>query len=147
MNKASVSECPRFGLSTFWCVDVWSCRRLSLSKFRCRSFGLSTFQFVDVSLCQHFGLSMFRFVDGSVCRCLTLHGFVAIKKISVVSTKCLKLSSAASMPTNLWVGDEHRVTFCPVMLIFMVVVAFNSLLTTNYYQDCFHKNCDWNQFH
>ena len=69
----------RFGLSTFWSVDVLVCRRLGLSTFGfvdvlvCRRFGLSTFWFVDfwfvdVSVCRRFGLSTswlstFQFVD------------------------------------------------------------------------------------
>ena len=66
--------CRRFGLSTFWFVDVLVCRRFGLSTFWsvdvlvCRRFGLSTFWFVDVSVCRRFGLSTFRFVDVSVCR-------------------------------------------------------------------------------
>ena len=61
--------CRRFGLSTFWFVDVLVCRRIGLSTFWsvdvlvCRRFGLSTFWFVDVSVCRRFGLSTFRFVD------------------------------------------------------------------------------------
>ena len=51
-------KCRRFGLSTFWPVDVLVCRR----------FGLSTLWFVDVSVCRRFGLSTFRSVDVSVCR-------------------------------------------------------------------------------
>ena len=50
--------CRRFGLSTFWFVDVSACRR----------FGLSTFRFVDVLVCRRFGLSTFRLVDISVGR-------------------------------------------------------------------------------
>ena len=49
--------CPRFGLSTFWFVDV----------FVCRCFGPSTFWFVDALACWRFGLSTFRCVDVSVC--------------------------------------------------------------------------------
>ena len=66
--------CPRFGLSTFWFVDVLVCRRFGLSMFWyvdvlvCRRFSLSTFWSADVSVCRRFGLPMFwlstfRFVD------------------------------------------------------------------------------------
>ena len=74
-------ECRRFGLSTFWCVDVLACRRFGLSTFWpvdilvCRRFGLSTFQFVDVSVCRRFGLSTFWSVDVSVCRRFGLSTF------------------------------------------------------------------------
>ena len=63
-----------FGLSTFWFVDVPVCRRFCLSTFWffdvfvCRRFGLSTFLFVDVFVCRRFGLSTFGFVDVWVCR-------------------------------------------------------------------------------
>ena len=40
---SEVLFCRRFGLSTFWFVDVSVCRRFSLS-----TFWLSTFRFVDV---------------------------------------------------------------------------------------------------
>ena len=72
-----VSVCRRFGLSTFWSVDVLVCRRFGLVWFVdvlvCRRFGLlmfgrSTFWFVDALVCRRFGLSTFRFVDVSLCR-------------------------------------------------------------------------------
>ena len=58
--QVSLSLWRRFGLSTFWFVDVLVCLR----------FGLSTFQFVDVLVCQSFGLLTFGFVEVWVCRCL-----------------------------------------------------------------------------
>ena len=67
-------DCRRFGLSTFWSVDVLVCRRFGLSTFWfvdvlvCRRFGLSTFRSVDVLVCGRFGLSTFWFVDVSECR-------------------------------------------------------------------------------
>ena len=65
-------HCPRFGLSTFWFVDVLVCRRFGLSMV-CRCFGLSTFWSVDVLVCRRFGVSTFRLsdvlvVDVLVCR-------------------------------------------------------------------------------
>ena len=67
-------KCRRFGLSTFWFIDVLVCRRFGLSTvwfvdvLVCRSFGLSTFWFVDVLVYRRLGLSTFwlstfRFVD------------------------------------------------------------------------------------
>ena len=50
--------CRRFGLSTFWSVDVSVCRR----------FGLFMFWYVDVLVCRRFGLSTFRYPSVSVCR-------------------------------------------------------------------------------
>ena len=73
-------DCRRFGLSTFWSVDVSVCRRFGLSTFWsvCRRFGLSTFRFVDVLVCRHFGLSTFWFVDVSVCRRFGLSTFRSV---------------------------------------------------------------------
>ena len=50
--------CPRFGLSTFWSVDV----------LVCRCFGITMFWFVDALVCRSFGLSTFRCVDVLACR-------------------------------------------------------------------------------
>ena len=73
-------DCQRFGLSTFWSVDVSVCRRFGLSTFWsvCRRFGLSTFRFVDVLVCRHFGLSTFWFVDVSICRRFGLSTFRSV---------------------------------------------------------------------
>ena len=78
-NYENKYVCRRFGVSTFWPVDVLVCLRFGLSTFWfvdvsvCRRFGMSTFWFVDVLVCRRFGLSTFRFVDifvvdVSVCR-------------------------------------------------------------------------------
>ena len=53
--------CPRFGLSTIWCVDVLDCRCFGMSTFLV-CFGLSTFWSVDVldvdvMVCQRFNQS------------------------------------------------------------------------------------------
>ena len=48
-----VDVLARFGLSTFWSVDVSVCRR----------FGLLMFWYVDVLVCRRFSLSTFRFLD------------------------------------------------------------------------------------
>ena len=82
-------DCHRFGVSTFWCVDVLVCRRFGLSTFWsvdvlvCWRFVLSTFWFVDVLVCWRFGLSTFWFVDVSVCRRFGLSTFRSVD-VSVV---------------------------------------------------------------
>ena len=87
-------ECRRFGLSTFWCVDVLACRRLGLSTFWpvdvlvCRRFGLSPFRFVDVSVCRRFGLSTFRSVDVSICRRFGLSTFRFVDVLVVDVSVC-----------------------------------------------------------
>ena len=71
-----VSVCRRFGVSTFWSVDVLVRRHFffglltfwSVDVLVCQCFGLSTFWFVDTLFCRRFGLSTFRFVDVPVCR-------------------------------------------------------------------------------
>ena len=78
-------HCPRFGLSTFWCVDVLVCRCFGMSTFFglfwfvdvlfCRRFGLSMFWYVDVVVCRRFGLSTIWFVDALVCRRFGLSTF------------------------------------------------------------------------
>ena len=62
--------CRRFGLSTFWSVDISICRSFGLLEdvLVCRRFSLSTFWLVDISVSQCFGLSTFllstfRFLD------------------------------------------------------------------------------------
>ena len=118
-NYAEVLQCRRFGLSTFWFVDVTVCRRFGLSTFWfvdvsvCRRFGLSTFWFVDVSVCRRFGLSTFWFVDVSVCRRFGLSTFwlSTFRFVDVLtSNHCQQpcrhcqhsLSLATTLPAALW---------------------------------------------
>ena len=100
-------DCRRFGLSTFWFVDVLVCRRFGLSTFRfvdvlvCRRFGLSTFWFVDVSACRRFGLSTFRFVDVlvvdvSVCR--RFNQLPSWLQLAVILTGCSPANPSVLLP-------------------------------------------------
>ena len=67
-------ECGCLGLSAFWFVECFVCRRFDLSTFRlvnvlvCRRFGLSTFWSVDFLACRHFGFVDVLVVDVSVSR-------------------------------------------------------------------------------
>ena len=71
-----VSVCRRFGVSTFWCVDVLVSRHFlgcfglsmfwSVDGLVCRCFGMSTFWYLNDLVCRRFDLSTFRCVDISV---------------------------------------------------------------------------------
>ena len=105
-------QCGRFGLSTFWSVDVLACRRFGLSTFWfakvlvCWRFSLSTFLFVDVSVCRHFSLSTFWSVFVLVCRWFGLSTIWFVDVLAVDVSVCRLLTSYLSNSLSYYVSME-----------------------------------------
>ena len=129
-------KCRRFGLSTFWLVDVSVCRR----------FGLSTFWFVDVLFCRRFGLSTFWFVDVSVCRRFGLSTFLlsTFRFVDVLTSYQLKdmlvkhgrYTSLDSKPNSQWNAANMPTPQLPMHRVLCSLIHSHSISHLNYWNMC-----------
>ena len=108
-------KCRRFGLSTFWFVDVSVCR----------CFGLRTFWSVDILVCQRFGLLMFRSVDVSVCRCFGLSTFWFVKVLV-----CRRFGLSMFGLSNFWSIDVSVCWRFGLSMFWLSTFRFVDLLTS-----------------
>ena len=94
--------CRRFGLSTFWSVDLLVYRH----------FGLLTFPFVDVLVCdvlvcRRFGLSTFRIVDVLVYQSFGCRRFGFSKFWPVTGSR---INMHRTFPSKIWNIKHHKAT-------------------------------------